>query len=401
MNPWVSQQFGYNVDELIGQNVDVLVPDSLRNTHKDHRASYQHGPRNRPMGIGYNLFGKKKNGELIPVEISLSHYFVKKQIQVIAFINDISVRLESEKKIIDQNTALSQITEALKSANAQLEKRVAERTETLNDTVVKLLESKTLLEKEIEERISMQEKLTANEVELKEALIKEKELGELKSRFVSMASHEFRTPLSAILSSSSLISKYELTDQQPQRLKHIDRIKTSIQHLIGILNDFLSLSKIEEGKIDVVYHETYLPDFLEEIMSESRNMVKTGQYFENNFENIQKTVFLDIKLTHAILSNLISNAVKYSEEGKPIMISGEIQNQILRITIKDKGIGIPLVDQKHLFERFFRANNAIYTQGTGLGLSIVKNYVELLGGNLSFKSVEGKGSEFIVEIPLK
>ncbi len=398
INPFVTQKFGYEDYELLGETVEKMVPDEFKMNHKSLREKFQQSPRNRPMGQGMRLYALHKNGQTVPVEISLGYYNIDKNIYVIAFINDITQQVESENRIIEQNKVLSQITEALKVANAQLEMRVNERTKTLHDTVQKLLESNAILEREVQERIHAQEQLTLKQNELSEALKKEKELGELKSRFVSMASHEFRTPLSAILSSASLIGKYKLTEQQPLRERHIQKIKDSINVLTGILNDFLSHGKIEEGKIILSPREINLRHFLENIVIEVKNLLKEGQWIENEFILDRDEIFTDPKLLHAICVNLLSNGIKYSHKDMPIQFHAKLSDGNLTIKVADKGIGIPQDDQKHLFERFFRANNAIHIQGTGLGLSIVKSYVELLGGKISYYSVENVGSQFIVEI---
>lgn len=240
-----------------------------------------------------------------------------------------------------------------------------------------------------------------NEQEMKKQLEKEKELNEMKSRFVSMASHEFRTPLTTILSSASLISKYPLTVDNDKRIKHINRIKSSVQNLTEILNDFLSISKLEEGKITSHPIEIELVPFVEEILTEMNSVVKKGQQIIYNHSNTDSAIiFQDKQLLKNVLINLTSNAIKYSDEGKNIHISTEISESMMTLKIKDEGIGIPESDQEHLFERFFRSDNATNIQGTGLGLNIVKKYVELMNGNITFASELNKGTTFIVKLPI-
>tara|TARA_R110002050_G_scaffold255741_2_gene394520 strand:+ start:3805 stop:6558 length:2754 start_codon:yes stop_codon:yes gene_type:complete len=235
---------------------------------------------------------------------------------------------------------------------------------------------------------------------LERTLTAEKELNELKSRFISMASHEFRTPLSAILSSAILIGKQNEPGKEDRRLKHVSRIRTNVKDLVVILNDFLSLSKLEEGKVQVKPQSFELIQFIKMLLDEMEPNKKDGQDFVLKCPEPSISVFLDPKLLNHILINLLSNAIKYSEEQQIIIIKIEVKGEILFIEIKDKGIGIPKEEQKNLFNRFFRAENATNFQGTGLGLHIVKQYTELLGGSISFKSEVGVGSTFNIELPV-
>lgn len=241
-------------------------------------------------------------------------------------------------------------------------------------------------------------KLALSEQNLKEALVKEQELSGLKSRFVAMASHEFRTPLTAILSSVDLIGRYVKEEQQDKREKHIKRVKSSVRNLTGILNDLLSLEKLESNSVNYqpisINLETFMTEFLEEVKLLAKkdqpiNLIQKGD------PNIQT----DEHLLRNILNNLISNAIKYSPEGKEIDLITERENNMLTIKVKDRGIGIPEEDQKHMFSRFFRAGNATAIQGTGLGLTIVKRYLMLMNGEISFTSKSGEGTTFIVSIP--
>ncbi len=234
----------------------------------------------------------------------------------------------------------------------------------------------------------------ANE-ELTKSLEKEKEVNDLKSRFVSMASHEFRTPLSTILSSVSLLSKYTTAEDQPKRDKHIDRIKSSVKTLTDILNEFLSLGKIEEGKIDINIEPFNLKDFIETIIYEMSILLKPGQTLQHEHSGIS-SLNSDSNLLKHILINLVSNAIKFSPENAPIKIFTSIDSNKASIIVKDKGMGIPKEDQVHLFERFFRASNVTNIQGTGLGLHIVGRYIDLLGGTIQYNSELEEGSQFSI-----
>jgi signal transduction histidine kinase len=214
-----------------------------------------------------------------------------------------------------------------------------------------------------------------------------------------MASHEFRTPLSTILSSASLIAKYHEEDQQEQRIKHVERIKSSVNNLTTILNDFLSLGKLEEGKVQCHPTEFNIESFAQDITSELRELTKKGQTIHYSHFGEENMVVLDKNLTRNICINLLSNAIKYSNESTRISIQTVIDDINLIIKVTDQGIGIPESEHQHVFDRFFRANNAINIQGTGLGLNIVKKYVELMQGSISFESKDNLGTTFTVQLP--
>jgi PAS domain S-box-containing protein len=228
---------------------------------------------------------------------------------------------------------------------------------------------------------------------LERAYLKEKELGELKSRFVSIASHEFRTPLSTVLSSTYLLSKYTTTEEQPKREKHIERIVSSVNLLNDILNDFLSVGKIEEGKVAPRYTRINIRDFVGEITSELSVTLKEGQVIEYGHEGAAE-VETDGTLLKHILLNLLSNAIKFSGPSTTVSIHTQNTGTKYYLSVKDQGIGIPQAEQEYLFGRFFRAHNAMNIQGTGLGLHIVARYVELLGGVITCTSSEGEGTLF-------
>ncbi len=238
------------------------------------------------------------------------------------------------------------------------------------------------------------------QLELLKALQTEQELNELKSRFISMASHEFRTPLSAILSSAILIGKQNEPGKEEKRKKYIKQIKSNVRNLVVILNDFLSLSKLEEGKTALQLADFDLVELTQSVIDEIETSQKEGQTLILEHEQPAVSVFLDAKLMRHILINLISNAIKYSEENSKIYVGISATEDKVSLQVADEGMGIPIEEQDNLFERFFRAKNATNIQGTGLGLHIVKQYTELMGGTISFKSKLGKGAIFYVDFPV-
>ncbi|MEO6837398.1 MAG: PAS domain-containing sensor histidine kinase [Ginsengibacter sp.] len=377
-NNFLLSQFGYSdADELEGEKMEILIPKRYHHQHVIDRSHYMEHPVTRPMGIGRDLFGVKKDGTEMPLEISLSSYKSNQDVFSIAFISDISQRIETQNKLEEQRLALASVNKKMEVLNEELEKKVEVRTSKLHETM---------------------QKLEASKDELSKALSKEKDLGDLKSAFVTMASHEFRTPLSTILSSASLLAKYKLTEEQTKRDKHVLRIKSSVINLNNILNEFLSLGKIEEGKISA--HKS-LFDIKKIILQQINEMIeifKPGQ--KVNYSHSGKLeVKLDEELFKNILINLLSNAAKFSGENNPIFITTKESNEQLEFRIKDEGMGISEKDQEHLFEIFFRATNAVNIPGTGLGLHIVAKYVEIMNGEIEIKSELEKGTEINIIFP--
>lgn len=373
-NPYALFQFGYEGQELIGKPIEVLIPGRFSHGHEHKRDSYIKRPQSRPMGVGLDLFAKRKDGSEFPVEISLSNYKIQDHVYVIAFIIDISVRKENERNIQVEQEERLRIAEELKQLNEQLEQKIEDRTMMLRETLHELEKSRD---------------------ELTIALEKEKDLNDLKSRFVSMASHEFRTPLSTILSSVSLIDKYKLEEEQDKRQKHINRIKAQVKNLTNILEEFLSLGKLEEGRVIENKTEFNIREMLTELVSEMVNLAKDGQRISIHCEG-SEMVYLDKNLLRNILINLVSNALKYSGEDGEVIITARQALDHLTLIIKDNGIGISEEDLKHMTDRFFRGTNAINIQGTGLGLHIVKKYLEVMGGNIEFASKLNQGTEVTI-----
>ncbi|MEP6845390.1 MAG: PAS domain-containing sensor histidine kinase, partial [Panacibacter sp.] len=356
VNPATTKMFGYASTELAGVLLDTLIPQRFHESHKHYQQDYFHHPVSKQMGIGRDLYAVKKNGKEFPVEVSLSHFVENGNKFVIAFVVDITKRKEFERRILQQS--------------AELEKKVEERTLVLKEALGKLEQSQN---------------------ELKESLEKEKELNDIKSRFVSMASHEFRTPLSTVLSSAELIEKYEKAEEQDKRNRHINKIKNSVTQLNGILEDFLSLGKLDEGRITTEKTTFNLENLLQSVKEEMEPLKKNGQQIMLEY-NGASSVFSDKKLLRNILINLLGNAIKYSDENMHVWLKASCTGHTVTITIKDEGIGISKEDQEHLFTTFFRGRNAANIQGTGLGLHIVKRYADLIEADIELKSNLNKGT---------
>ena len=371
-NPKCFQMFGYAPNELNGLKVEALVPKELEEKHVGYRAGYMQRPMKRPMGKNFILFGQRKDGVKFPVEISLSYYETPEGVYAIAFIIDITERHEQQEKI-------KRINEELRLLNETLEKKVNERTLVLKEALHELENSRD---------------------ELTNALETEKELNEMKSRFISMASHEFRTPLSTILSSVSLIQKYVEMEQADKSEKHIHRIKGAVNGLTEILNDFLSLGRLEEGKVRANLQTVEVRETLNDVVSELQAIARAGQVIHLDYKG-NENFYIDKQMFRNIVINLLANAIKFSGENVPIEVTCKVGDNEMILRIKDHGIGIPEDDQEHLFERFFRGKNASNIQGTGLGLNIVLKYLEMLNAKIDFQSELNVGTTFTLVFPAK
>ena len=377
INEFANTQFGYEKGELNGKGIEVLIPRDYSHKHRVNRENYMSQPQNRSMGAGLNLFGLRKDETKFPVEISLSSFEIDEEKFTIAFIIDVTQMRNNENTIRKQNEALGKLTDKLQKTNEELELRIADRTKMLQESLYELEKSRSQLEN---------------------ALKREKDLSDLKTRFVSTASHEFRTPLSTILSSTELIHQYAQKNDPTKIERHMHRIKSAVNNLTNILDDFLSVGKLEEGKVEPNFTHFDISDLTSEMVNEMLSVAKTGQKLVYSHEG-NKRVFLDPKLTRNILYNMISNAIKYSHENSKITISSIRKDDCIRLIIRDEGMGISKEDLQHLYQRFFRGTNVTNIQGTGLGLHIVSQYIELMQGRISCESELNKGTTFTLIFP--
>lgn len=358
LNRAACELFGYEAEELKGQKVNKLMAEHDRVRHDGYLDRYHTTRSPHIIGIGREVIGRRKDGEEFPLRLAVSEVKLEDKTIYTGILHDVSQFHEAKRRV--------------EQLNAELENKVKQRTAAL------------------EER----------EAELKRALGKERELNELKSRFLSMASHEFKTPLSTVLSSAELIELYEKEEQQPKRERHIIRIKEAVNQLTEVLNDFLSLSQLEQGRVSVKKRLVDLLALVSTSVESSEGQMKTGQQVIIDHPEEPLRIISDPKLLRHILINLISNAAKYSPEGMDITIKSRIDSEECRISIIDQGIGIPVEDHPHLFDRFFRARNVENIKGTGLGLNIVAHYINILDGKIEFTSSIGKGSVFTVILPV-
>ncbi|MDO7852460.1 sensor histidine kinase [Hymenobacter convexus] len=362
--------FGYPDHSLVGVRIEALVPTAVRGYHEQLRASFNAHPAARAMGHNRDLLAHRRDGSEFPVEVSLSYFHLDEELFVVAYVIDITFKKDAERELRAQHQRVARL-------NAELEQKVADRTHALETTLAQL---------------------ELRSQELSQALAAERELGELKSRFVSMASHEFRTPLTGVLTSAALIEKYTGAEQQDKRQRHLERIRTSVKHLTDILEEFLSVGKIEEGRLEAHPTRVELPTLLSEALQEAEGLRKPGQRVEQDFRAVEP-LWQDASLLRKVLVNLLGNAFKYSPDNTAVAVRATTQDQWLTLSVQDQGIGISAEDQEHLFERFFRARNAANLPGTGLGLYIVARYLELLGGTVKLQSELGRGTTVTITLP--
>lgn len=360
INPSACKLFGYTPEEVIGQNISMLMPEPDHSRHDAYLERYQRTKEPHIIGIGREVRGLRKDGTQFPFRLAVSEVNYSDRTVYAGFINDLSREKEAEERI--------------KNHAAHLEELVEERTASLRKTVHALQEAK--------EEVSL-------------SLEKEKELNQLKSRFVSMASHEFRTPLSSVQLSASLIEKYA-DHENPNISKHVNKIKNAVGNLTTILNDFLSLERLEAGRVEPSFSRFDLVKLSEEITEEMQLITKQNQNIIYEHTGLTSMVVLDQNLLKNCIINLIANAIKYSGENTFIEFNSEVTEDQYIITVRDNGIGIPEADQKHLFQPFFRAHNTGNIPGTGLGLNIVRRYAGLMNGTVGFKSYINKGTKFTI-----
>lgn len=377
INPAGAKLFGYQSEEVVGQNISILMPPPDQENHDSYLSNYKKTGRKNIIATGREVFGLKKDKSTFPLFLSVSEVILKDRTFYTGILHDLTEQKLAEAQLKETALNMKATNEKLEAALQQLQK------------------SEEILEEKVRIRTA---ELRSSEQMLKESLSKEIELNEMKSRFVSMASHEFRTPLSSILSSASLIQMYLEKGIPEKQFKHIQRIQSSVNNLTAILNDFLSLEKLESGNIEATLITINFQLFLQEVREEMTPLIGKDRTVDFQHSGKEEAV-IDVHLMKNIFFNLLSNAIKYSPKDKPIEVHSSCETDALHVRVKDYGIGIPENDQKHLFSRFFRATNSSNIQGTGLGLNIVKRYLDLMSGTIAFESQEGVGTTFMITIP--
>jgi PAS domain S-box-containing protein len=379
-NNYAEKLFGYKSKELIGKKIEALIPSRFAEKHQEHRLNFAKSPMNRPMGEGLEVLGINKEGKEFPVSVSLGHSWIDEKLCILVFVHDITKRVNARNQLLLEKKSAENL-------NIQLEKKVQERTKKLEEVLLRLEQAN--------------KNLTVSEQNLKTALIKEKELSEIKSQFVTLATHEFKTPLTTILNSIFLLENGNSKNQPEVKKENIERIRRAIKNLLDIINDFLFLNRLEEGKAHTEYTKVHLDKLLEEIIDEV-NLLKypKQKIIVKNTAQVNYCL-LDATIFKNILLNLFTNAFKFSPSEGTITLTVSGKKKVLTLEVMDEGIGIPKEEIPHIFSRFFRAKNAKGIDGTGLGLSITKKYVELLNGKINLKSTINKGTTFIVKIPIQ
>ncbi|NER16834.1 sensor histidine kinase [Spongiivirga citrea] len=340
VNRGAQNNIGYSLDELKKLTPVDIKPEYTEEEFRNYIQPLRDGSLPK---LTFNTTHQRKDGSIYPVEVHLQPSDANERKTLVAIILDITEQANYTDK---------------------LEKTVAERTG-----------------------------------QLREALQTEKELNELKTKFLSLVSHEFKTPLSGILTASTLIGKYTETEQQEKRTKHINTIQSKVKYLNNIINDFLSIERLDRGKINYKFSRFSLSKVINEVIYDANMLLKQGQkiVYPDNIDDI--VIDFDEKILELILTNLVTNAVKYSPENAIVKVNASLNKDELIVEVVDTGIGIPKAEQKFVFNRYFRAENALLSQGTGIGLNIVKSHLENLGGNIKFTSEQNKGSTFTITIP--
>jgi len=370
-NQSAERMFGYKIKELNQLHLQVLFSDANTIELENQLKVFLNQGVKEKKEKNLSIYGMHKSKSMFPVELSLNVFKLCDKEYIMALVTDISTRKEQEEK--------------LSKLNAKFEQKIILKTKELNETISQL-EHENMLRVDAEKDINI-------------AFRRERELNKLKTNFLSLVSHEFKTPLSGILTSIILLGKYNLAEQQEKRDKHIKIITDKVQYLNNILNDFLSLEKLETGNINYNLSTFKLGKVIKEVVSNANILLKKGQKIDypNHIDEI--SLFQDEKIIELTLSNLINNAIKYSSENSVIAIRVRQDLEITTLEIIDDGIGIPKIDQKNIFNRYFRAENALLTEGTGIGLNISKTHIENLGGSINFESAENKGTTFTISIP--
>lgn len=370
VNPMFTKVTGYSLDEVINKNPRILKSG-------EHSSSFYKNLWSKILnrqswnGIFKN---KTKDGRIIWESAIISPIMDKHG----AIINFIAIKEDITEKVAKE--------EELNRYRIHLENLVEERTLELNRLNKELLEQLNK-EKELEEQLKL-------------ALSNEKEINELKTRFIATVSHEFRTPLAALLSSSQMIQRYSKKWSEEKLNEHYERISSTVNYLTQLLDDVLTISRAERDVIKNNPQIVNIHTLLNKITNDVQAQFTDKHKLEIKIDCEKELINIDIRLLRQIITNLLTNAVKYSPEGGKVELIVKSKNNTLDVQISDEGIGIDESEIKYIFEPFYRTKNSVGIQGSGLGLNIVKRALEIVGGDISVKSKLNFGTTFNVRIPL-
>lgn len=353
LNEAADRMFGYSRGELLGFNVENLVPAAMRGGHAQHRASYASHPKTRPMGTGLELQGQRKDGSLFPVEISLSPNWIDGSLHVIASVRDIT-----ERKLVEDRI-------------------------------------RVLREQYTAELTAKNELLEARNLEVEQA-------NRLKNEFLASMSHELRTPLHTIIGFSELLTEQlegPLNEKQQRFLGHILQ---DARHLLELINEILDISKIESGRLELKREAFDFNHCVEEVLGGLRHQAANKNVALENKNSFHRPLYADRVRVKEILYNLVNNAVKFTRAGGSVWVESVQEGDFLQVSVCDTGIGIPESEQSSIFDKFYQVGSSMdgTREGTGLGLPITRHLIELHGGTISVESQLGRGSRFKLTFPL-
>jgi PAS domain S-box-containing protein len=353
LNEAAERMFGYTRGELMGLNVESLVPASMRGGHSQHRASYAKHPNTRPMGTGLELQGQRKDGSLFPVEISLSPNWIEGSLHVIASVRDITERKAIEDRI------------------------------------------RTLREQYTAELTMKNELLEARNLEVERA-------NRLKNEFLASMSHELRTPLHTMIGFSEVLMEQMEGPLNEKQNRFVGHILQDARHLLELINEVLDISKIESGRLELKRESFDFGACVEEVLEGIRHHAAVKKIVLENKNGFRGALFADRLRMKEILYNLLSNAVKFTPAGGNVWVEASRAGDTLHVSVNDTGIGIPEKEHPAIFEKFYQVGDTRggVREGTGLGLPITKHLVETHGGTISVESRPGQGSRFHLTFPL-
>ncbi len=370
---------GYTEEELLSDNFtldNLLTKESKSITERRKELRLAHMPIPNP----YTMPMRKKDGSIFYAELSTVNYNKAEPLAVLGIIRDITERKQLEDRMFN--------------LNKELEQRVADRTAQLETALLDL-------QNEIVIRKHTEDKLVQAKNEITGAFKREKELNDLKSRFIEMISHEYRTPLTVILSSTYLIERYTENIENQDLDKSVGRIRKAVKAMTDLLENVMLIGKFQESDTDVHLADVNFADIAEQVRKDVVSLDKNAHEMIFNIEDKHEFSKSDPSMLRLIMANLLSNAQKFTPSGKKIEFNLRISQTQIIIIVKDEGIGIPQDEQEQVFEPFYRAKNVGAIQGMGLGLSIVKGCIDSLGAQITLNSSPEKGTGVMVTIPKK